>query len=421
MSSSNNTPESELASIRQELNELRQTIGAMRGNGHYNGNGTSVLEAAESTALTDRRSMMKKMAGLAVGVAAVGLLKPTGAKAAQKYASPNITGGNMIIGAFNFPTAAGDRTVIENPGTVLFPVLFVGDNFNATNLVLPANSYTGLCGHVDNFGGTPTTGTFYGLYGHSNPAAGGSAIGVYGLAGTLAAPSGDGVSGVGTRGVTGIGSAGGCGCDGTSNGDPNSFGVQGQSDIGVGGTFFGGRSALFLFRVGGVANPNITNPAGGREGDLYRGSTNESLWYRAAAANGSYRRLADATTAGALTLLASAVRYIDTRFGIGDPGGAYTNGVTRQYNFVTLQAGTIPAGARGIVGNIVAVSPTNTGNIAISSISSFGTAVLNFNTNQDIGNHFVSAVDASGNMQVRVTVNGGGNIQLVIDIYGYYL
>jgi hypothetical protein len=54
--------------MASELATLRSN-----GNAQHNGNGTSLLESAESTALTDRRGMMKKMAGLAVGVAAVGL------------------------------------------------------------------------------------------------------------------------------------------------------------------------------------------------------------------------------------------------------------------------------------------------------------------------------------------------------------
>src|SRR6266446_161812 len=84
MNSPSTSPD-ELASIRQELNELRQALGAMRssGNGHYNKNGSSLLEAAESTALTDRRGMLKKVGAIAAGIAAVGLLRPTTARAAN--------------------------------------------------------------------------------------------------------------------------------------------------------------------------------------------------------------------------------------------------------------------------------------------------------------------------------------------------
>jgi hypothetical protein len=274
---------------------------------------------------------------------------------------------------------------------------------------------------VDDTGATPIGQKLYGLYGQARATtAGATAIGVFGLAGTVAAPSGDGVSGLGLRGVVGVGGVGGCGCDGTSNGSTVSYGILGTSDIGVGGTFVGGRCAVLLAPgAGAVANPNTTPPSGAITGDVYAGSTNGSLWYRTNAATNPYRRLADATTAGQLTLLASPVRYIDTRNGTGDPGGAYGNLTVRTYNFVTLMAGTIPAGARGIVGNIVAVSPTSNGNLQLDSTMVFGTAVLNFNNGQDIGNHFVSALTAAGATSIKAAVNG--SVHVVIDIQGYYL
>ena len=442
MSSSTNTPESELASIRQELNELRQTVAALHsnGNGHYNGNGTSVLEAAESTALTDRRGMMKKMAGLAVGVAAVGLLRPSVSKAGNYNSNsplsngrgvPDVDGQPVLLGSINSATAGtivnqangagingglmaqNASATVLNTGGLGAPL--VGRNFASTIATIPTGA-TGVFGGANPNGSTTPNVDVFGVYGSAQSAGSGIATGVFGTGDDV------GVSGSGPIGVLGTGSGGGCGVDGVNNGASTvAFGVRGLAGTGLGGFFAGARGAVGLGTgAGAVANPNTTPPAGGGTGDLYRGSTSGSLWYNTGTA---YRRLADATTAGALTLLATPVRYVDTRNGTGGATGPFAPGEVRSYNFVTLQPGTIPAGATGIVGNIVAVSPNTTGNLQINTANSFppgSAAVLNFNPGQDIANHFVSALSAGSLMFVKANPNGG-SVQLVIDIYGYYL
>jgi hypothetical protein len=386
---------SEHATMASEHASIAKELAAMRGNGHYNGNGTSFPENAEDTAPTDRRSMLKKVGALAAGVAAVGLLRPSSSKA---KAAPNATGGNFILGNFNTANA-GDYTELANPNVNLESLILVVENRVTDSFHAIPGSRIASASYISNAGSPTTSGTFYGLYAKADTPAGGLAIGVYGLAG-----------------------AHGCGCDGTSNGATDSVGVVGNSDIGLGGTFVGGRGAIRLQAgAGAVANPNITPPSGSNIGDLYCGSTDGSVWYRTTAASNPYRRLADATTAGQLTLLDVAVRYVDTRVAGG--GGAFSPGEIRAYNFTTLQAGTIPVGARGIVGNIVAVDPNTTGNLQIDPTGIFAAgsaAVLNFNPGQDISNHFVTALAGNGNLSVKANPNGG-SVQLVIDIYGYYL
>jgi hypothetical protein len=217
----------------------------------------------------------------------------------------------VLLGDNNTSTAT-DLTTISNPGFVLYPSMFLVDNYNNPAFVQPASSSIAVACHGDNGGGTPTTGTFYGLYSQSNPTAGGGAIGVFGLGGTVAAPGGIGVAGVGTIGVSGVGSGAGCGVDGTKDGASTvAFGVRGLAGTGLGGFFSGARGAAGLAPgAGAVANPNTTPPNGGSVGDLYCGSTNGSLWYNTGAAN-PYRRVGDATTAGQLTLLATPVRYVE--------------------------------------------------------------------------------------------------------------
>jgi hypothetical protein len=419
MSSSNNTPESELASIRQELNELRQTVVAMRSNGHRNGNGSSVLEDVESTALTDRRSMLKKVGALAAGVAAVGLLRPTTSKASiADKTTPGINpdGGNFILGQSN---NAASQTILINTTTALITGHSLsGQNYGNVAFANPATTSIGLVGYTNTAGATGgAANQLVGVYGQA--VGGTNPTGVFGTGGAI------GVSGSGPVGVLGTGSGGGCGVDGTIGGTSTvAFGVRGLSTAGAGGAFAGGRSAVSLFTgAGAIANPNTTIPGGGSVGDIYRGSTNGSLWYHTGAASNPYKRLSDATSAGQLTLLATPVRYVDSRNGTGGATGAFAPGEVRQYNFTTLQAGTIPAGATGIIGNIAAVSPNTTGNMQINTANSFpagSAAVINFNPGQDIANHFASAISAAGLLFVKANPNGG-SVQLVIDIYGYYL
>jgi hypothetical protein len=306
----------------------------------------------------------------------------------------------MLIGSGNFSSNPVDRTTLLNlTGAALSPRLWDVENYGSTSFNPPAGSLIASSSYISNAGSLTTSGTFYGLYAQADTPAGGQAIGVFGLAG-----------------------AHGCGCDGTSNGATDSVGIVGNSDIGLGGTFVGGRGAIRLQAgAGAVANPNITPPSGSGPGDLYCGNTDGSLWYRTTAAANPYRRLGDATTAGQLTLLNVAVRYVDTRVAGG--GGAFSPGEIRAYNFTTLLPGTIPVGARGIVGNIAAADPNTTGNLQIDPTGIFAAgsaAVLNFNPGQDISNHFVTALAGNGALSVKANPNGG-SVQVVIDIYGYYL
>lgn len=116
-----------------------------------------------------------------------------------------------------------------------------------------------------------------------------------------------------------------------------------------------------------------------------------------------------------LTLLPSPVRWVDTR----TTGGAFVNGEARSYSF---WGGQIPSGAKGIRGNIVAVSPQSNGNLQINTTNNFpagSASVVNLIPNGDVANNFTSALDSNGTLWVRANVNGGV-VDVIIDIYGYY-
>ena len=342
----------------------------------------------------------------------------------KEGASPNATGGNFILGAVNTPSGT-DTTALIAPGTVVLPALFRVDNYSSGSLPAPpAGSTAAGLFHCNNSGGTPISGKFHAIYAQAEAPNGGTPSAIYGLSGTLATPAGDGVTGIGNRGVIGIGGPGGCGCDGTANGGTNGWGVFGQSDIGVGGHFTGGRCALYLTPgTGSVADPNVTVPSGATQGDVYRGSTNGSVWYHAGGTN-PYRRLADSTVAGALTLLAAPLRLVDTRNSSGffDAGNHYMNGTLRGYNIPTLAAGAIPTKARGIIGRGTVVSPTQGGGLNVSPVNppGFGSAIVNFAANQVIGAPFTSALNASGQIFVQTNLFAAGTVDVVLDVLGYY-
>lgn len=141
------------------------------------------------------------------------------------------------------------------------------------------------------------------------------------------------------------------------------------------------------------------------------------LLVRSSDAQTNYTSHPDQANSVALTLLPSPVRWVDTRLS----GGALVTGESRAFCF---WSGPIPSGAKGILGNIVAVNPQSTGNLQMNTINSFppgSTSLINLLSSQDIANGFSTALDSSGCLYVRATVNVvGGRVDVVIDVYGYY-
>src|ERR1017187_4340250 len=259
-----------MAALETEVAQLRQSHCPDR---PVNGN--------DFASVTDRRGMMKKIAGLAVGVAAAGLLKPSRALAntGDPLTFGSVTtgaGGNSETGAARFAYTGAAKT----------GALFLFED--GTGYKPSDSAYSAV---LAGFAADGPAGATVGVYGYS-PAT--SGIGV--------------VASVGGTNATGL----------TFHAPENG---------GVGGRFSGARAALALSSAfGAVADPNVG--VGGTVGDVYPGSTNGSLWY---AAGGSvpYCRLADSTTAGALTAFASSSRFVNTITGGGNSNtyaGQHLNG-----------------------------------------------------------------------------------------------
>ena len=167
---------------------------------------------------------------------------------------------------------------------------------------------------------------------------------------------------------------------------------------------------------GAVADPNVTNPSGGITGDVYRGSTNGSLWYRTSSSTGTYRRLADNTTAGALTAFAISSRFINL-----NPLPAGTTD-TYQIGGVTVAGNAVPAKARAIIGRIADANPTGGGgSIRVGGINPppAGTGVLVVTAGAPQNSFFISALDATGKLYVNNS-SPSGSVDIIIDVAGYY-
>jgi hypothetical protein len=336
------------------------------------------VSGSDFASLTDRRGMMKKMAGLAVGVAAAGLLKPS--RALANNGDP-LTFGSITTGA-----AANSQTSAARfayTGGANGGALFLFEDGTA---FLPGDSTVNAV--LTGFAASGPGGANVGVYGYSEVASG---IAVAAIAD-------------GTDSAAVDGSAGASG--------------------GVGGAFSGARAALVLYSgPGAVADPNA-GVTGSAQGDVYRGSTDGSLWYKA---SGSvpYCRLADSTTAGALTAFAASSRFVNTVTGSGNTyASQHLNGgatATYQIGGVTVSGNKVPANARAIIGRIADPNPAGPGgNILVGATNPPVGGVIAIVAGAPQNSSFISALDATGKLHVENT-SASGSTDIIIDIQGYYL
>jgi hypothetical protein len=399
-----------------------------------------------TTEPTSRRGMLRRVGAMALGMATIGLLRPSnscGGSGVFNGAAPDADGGNLILGQAN--DASSTTTLREDPPDSSFVVRNGSVNTLSKVVIQGLNSASN----------TPTPpGVFQNHFNNIAIFAGADGVGsttpdnnMIGVAGSGTRPNngmgrGIGVFGTGTDfGVFGSATAIlGAGVVGTSDGSEFSVGVEGTSDLGLGGQFRGGRAAINLIGANDAApNPNVTPPTGGEIGDLYRGPAANgglgagSLWFRTTDSNDSYRRLADETTAGSLSLLSAPLRVVDTRSGSGffDAGNHYSNDTLRTYNIVSLANGSVITKATALVGRVTVVNASASGALQESpnpppgsgNDLGPGTAVINFppaSVIAALGATFISALDASGQIRLH-SVIGSGTLDVIIDIVGYFI
>ncbi len=194
-----------------------------------------------------------------------------------------------------------------------------------------------------------------------------------------------------------------------------SFGTPGS----IGGRFAGARAAVNIVSSGTA--PTVVGVAH-ETGDIIR-TDDGDLWYVAASGSpGSLRKLAGTSTSGSLQLLATPKRVYDSRVGelpATAPKTALTGG-TRTID-CTLNSSGVPAGARGLVLNVTALSLSAGGYLSVSpgAAGFSGTSTLNWTVNGAVVANSVT-VGAGAGATIDVTVGGGGNANFIVDVFGFY-
>jgi len=177
-----------------------------------------------------------------------------------------------------------------------------------------------------------------------------------------------------------------------------------------------------------VAGTGSTIPAiaGHAPGELYVNAAGSLFYsYGTGTTAAGWRQLAGASTLGGISLLASPVRMVNT-FTTG--GGTLAALATRNH---VMTGSTVPAGARGICGNVIAFKGDGSfTNLAGGYLGIFptggstgGSATLAWsNANYQPMNYFTSGLDANGSLSIVLNQeNSGAGIHYVMDIVGYYI
>jgi hypothetical protein len=128
---------------------------------------------------------------------------------------------------------------------------------------------------------------------------------------------------------------------------------------------------------------------------------------------------------GQLIMFPAPDRFVDTRTGRGGKSSKFVDGESHDFTITGvagLDGNIIPVGATAILGNVVAVSPTQVGQFKIlpgGTATTLGRASVNFNGGFNTGNGFTIRLDSLGRIRGFHT-SPGGTTDLVVDVVGYY-
>jgi hypothetical protein len=199
----------------------------------------------------------------------------------------------------------------------------------------------------------------------------------------------------------------------------SSYAVLGQATTGTGVRATAGPAGTQLSLSGAPGAPpnsTVTRSVGSIVMDI-----NEDLWFCIASGTpGTWRRVSGASTAGALTLLASPVRMYDSRPPYPPATGPKTPLVPNTARTIDLNASGVgvPVGATAALVSLVAEGPVSAGNMAIykDAIAWPGTSNLNFAAGQTVAVTTLTALSATARCAVRANVA----CNVVLDVLGYY-
>lgn len=323
-----------------------------------------------------RRHLLKLAAGAAAGGAALAVARTSG-KASAGDTDPILAGRRTTSGD------TGTSTTILDYENTTGPIVTTALGFQNGNILTVRDRPSGLF-----------------IAGSENASAYPAAIAGYGFS---AVP----------HGVFGVSSNGG------------GFGVVGdaRSDGGAGVLARGRRANVELA-------PDGDSPATRTDahvvGELVA-DTNGDLWYCAVAGTpGTWRKVAGEASAGTFHA-ATPFRVYDSRQE-GSAGIAGSSDVTlsvkdardvESYAVVTPDA--VPSGAKAVSANVVAIRAVGQGFATVNpgGDTSVGAAALNWADGQTIGNAGIFKI--SGTRELTVLVRGITNINLTVDITGYWL
>jgi hypothetical protein len=99
---------------------------------------------------------------------------------------------------------------------------------------------------------------------------------------------------------------------------------------------------------------------------------------------------------------------------------ALTSGVTRSVTVAGVCG--IPSTATSVAANVTATSPTGAGFLAIwaSYEPAPTSSTLSFNAGRTIANNAVVELDDAGQILVQPTVAGGGSVDVIVDVVGFF-
>ena len=424
----------EIETLRAELAELRREFATMKAAATAHPSvattGPSITRSRSAGAppASGRRGFLRLAGAAAVGATAVAV---TGTSQPAAAAS----GQPVVLGVDTNQADPGVATVIRSASpTNLDRATVVVRNRSVGDLPLPDNHRIAIAAVTNGADATPGLRT--GVYARAaGPAAApdtGGGQGVFGSAG------GDDNTYNGSQiGVFGTAGQGGYGIAGLSNAGALSVGVLGRADEGYGLVGSSDTGISILARNGGRIQQQLRSTVGAptigtfNKGEMVRDLSGDLYLCVATGAPGTWQKVtaqhpAYANAGGSINLLPRPIRLIDSR-GNGAP---LTNGAKRFAPGVALEAqitGTVadglsvPAGAKGILGNLTATEPLANGFALVWATGQAQpmTSNINYSTSTAtpaIANYFISSISAAGKMNVMAAA---ASTHLIVDVFGF--
>lgn len=375
--------------------------------------------------VTSRRRMLKKLGGAAAGMAAATtLMVTTNTQSAQAAggllfqgnpADPNVVAATTKIIAGAAPSSYSLTSILELSNT---------NNSGVVDGIQSSSAQgVGLIGQSN----LTTKAGVIGTNGNLTPSglASVASADIGGVSGGSDAGSGRGVTGYVTGNVAAVGVFG----KATGSGGIGVVGI-GTSTSGLGGSFatgVGSTRGQLLLQPSSTAVGSLT---GNTIGEMYVDSVGRFYIYENSAGTGAaWKLFGTSNPSGVIRLLTKPGRFVDTRsfVKLNDTAGAYTDGVERTYNFLTMTGFggvTIPANATGLVGNITCVA-NSAGFLQVSpnTLDHLNDpSTLNFSAGAGTANAFIATLNA-GKLKVfcRLYTTIATSADIIIDIAGYLL